>query len=435
MSQLTIPNFVLIPAGYRSGVVYQQLPRLNYMSFTRATNQATKINKEGFIERVGSDYPRIGYELNVDGVPSDCPTLSLEDEATNLIPDSEDFDTGSWTHTNITVTPENGPSPDGKYTADKLQQTATGVRYAYDNTVLVINEDAYFSVFAKAGRTGWFAMGLYDFAGPTTDSAIGTFDLVNGVVGNTSLSSISLLGRVEISIEKYPNGWYRCILKLNATSSGSWSARVYTSAQSINNITGTSGDNIYVWGAQVEVNDYCSSYIWTSGGTFTRSKESCNQPGASNNDLPQQSGLLYAEMRCFWDDTVGSQCVAISDGSSANVVGLIFSQPTSNEITCNMQKGSATLQLFSTTVADVTQYQKVACSWRDNNFQFYVNGVEVGNVIIGTSYPPNTFSEMNFGWAGGSTYPFYGACKDLRAYDTTKLSVAEITDLLITLTQ
>ena len=434
MSQQQNPNFALIPSGYKASVVYQQIPRLNYMSFTRAT-RATKINKDGYIERVSNSVPRIGYELNSDGVPSDCPALILENESTNLLADSEDFDAGAWTHTDITVTPENGPAPDGLFTADELQQTNTGTKYAYDNAVLVLNEDAYFSVFAKAGRTGWFALGLYDFAGPTTDQAIGTFDLVNGVVGSTSLSSLSLLGKVEISIEKYPNGWYRCILKLNATSSGSWSARVYSSAQSINDITGTSGDNIFVWGAQVEVNDYCSSYIWTSGGTFTRSQETCNQPGASNDNLPQQSGLIYAEMRCFWDDTVGSQCVAISDGSSANVVGLIFSQPTANEVQCLMQENFATLQNFTTTVPDVTQYQKLACSWRDNDFQFYVNGVKVGHVMMGSGFGPNTFTEMNFGWAGGSTYPFFGACKDLRAYDTTTLTIEEISELLTTLTQ
>ena len=59
---------------------YKPLP------FTTTRNSiATRVNKEGLIEVVGNDIPRIDYTDSSDGV------LLLENSSTNLITYSEDF--------------------------------------------------------------------------------------------------------------------------------------------------------------------------------------------------------------------------------------------------------------------------------------------------------------------------------------------------------
>ena len=57
--------------------------------FSRATS-ATRVNKQGLIETVGSNEPRIDFLNDSNGA------LKLEPSRTNLIPYSEDFSTNNW---------------------------------------------------------------------------------------------------------------------------------------------------------------------------------------------------------------------------------------------------------------------------------------------------------------------------------------------------
>lgn len=426
------PNFALIPAGYKTNLVYQQVPRQNYMTFAR-TSKATRINKDGYIEEIASGTPRIDYELSVNGKPSLCPSILLEEERTNEILDSADFDAASWVHTSVNVQAEIAPSPDGLQTADKLQVASGGIRYAYDNISLSTIDDTFFSCFAKAGTTGWFALGLVDAFGPTTDEAIGTFDLINGVVGDTT-NSVNITP--ELEIQKYPNGWYRCILIMRSTSSaGSWGARVYASVQSETDLTGFTNDYVVVWGAQVEQSypgHTLSSYIPSSGGATLRGAETLIQSGGSGNLLPSNSGLIYAEMKYFNTDFSYSFAIGISDGTAANYVALYFAAP--NIIRGYLQINSVNVAIFDTTDYDVTQWNKCAFSWKDNDFRFYVNGELIDYTSLGFSFPPETLNGVEFGAAGGGTSEYQGRCKEVQVYDTTTLNYGQLNELLTTLT-
>ena len=56
------------------------------LPFTTTRNSiATRVNKEGLIEVVGRDVPRIDYTDSADGV------LLLENSATNVLPKSNNF--------------------------------------------------------------------------------------------------------------------------------------------------------------------------------------------------------------------------------------------------------------------------------------------------------------------------------------------------------
>ena len=93
---------------------YKPLP----FSFER-DSIATRVNKEGLIEVVGKDKPRIDYTDSADGV------LLLENSATNLITYSEDFSNSYWTKggqgSGIApiVTAEYAISPDGTQNGEK----------------------------------------------------------------------------------------------------------------------------------------------------------------------------------------------------------------------------------------------------------------------------------------------------------------------------
>jgi hypothetical protein len=84
MSTYDKASLVLIPSGTKEGVVFSQKPTNGDGDFTfsRAT-AATRVNADGLIESVTDNVPRLDY------TDSSCPSLLLEPQRTNLIPQSE----------------------------------------------------------------------------------------------------------------------------------------------------------------------------------------------------------------------------------------------------------------------------------------------------------------------------------------------------------
>jgi hypothetical protein len=78
------PKLALIPSGYKQDKVYSVLPNNGDGDFTfKRTSSATRINKDGVIETVASDVPRLDYS------DSNCPVLLLEPTRTNLYLNSD----------------------------------------------------------------------------------------------------------------------------------------------------------------------------------------------------------------------------------------------------------------------------------------------------------------------------------------------------------
>ena len=85
-------SLITIPSGYKSGVVYSQVPTsgLGDLDFTRAST-ATRINSSSLIESVASGVPRLTYPIG-----GGCPSLLLEPQRTNILQRSEQFDNAYW---------------------------------------------------------------------------------------------------------------------------------------------------------------------------------------------------------------------------------------------------------------------------------------------------------------------------------------------------
>ena len=73
------PIFAMIPSGYKASTLYTPIPidGGGDFTFTRST-VATRMNKDGLIEEVAANVPRLDYK------DSNCPTLLLENSSTNL---------------------------------------------------------------------------------------------------------------------------------------------------------------------------------------------------------------------------------------------------------------------------------------------------------------------------------------------------------------
>jgi len=397
------PSFALIPSGFKSQKVYSVLPEsgVGDLLFDRSNNTATRINKDGLIESVAADIPRLNYEVT-NGVVDSCPHLLLEMNSTNMVVQSNNFTAGGWNFSNLTVTGSNTTSPEGKINASKL--TTSNVNHSLFLDLTVTESTEYsFSFFIKRGTM--------------TELKYRVNDLSN------SANIISPTSYYAQTSSKY---WER-ISATFTTSSGCTSIRFIPVTSS--GVTGT----VFLYGCQVEEESYATSYIPTSGTTQSRASESCTGAGDVNT-FNSVEGILYAEMKRDIATDNGFRRVTINDGSLNNTVRLGYSTVT-NEI-----KGVVTINPSSPvslvfTGLSVTEFRKMALLYKANRIELWVDGSKrAENTTTSVTFPANTLNDLSFQHSNGSD-KLRAKVKDVRYYDTDGMSNTEVTNLLTQLTQ
>jgi len=378
----------LIPSGTKASKLYSVLPANGNGDFTHDRNltTATRVNKDGLIEGVAADVPRLDYPL-IDGVVQDCPALLLEPQRTNNLPYAEQFDNAAWSKGNSTVTANQAISPDGSQTADLLQLTSAGGN-VFDG--VGGSGDYAFSVFAKYVDAQFIRL--------RSTGSYAYFDIQNGSVGSTINVS-------STKIEDYGNGWYRCTVVGNNTNS---LAQIFVSDTDGSN-TGTG--SVYIWGAMFEAGSYATSYIPTEGSSVTRSAETAN--GAGNSTVFNDSeGVLYAEFSALANDST-TRVITINDTSNQlteRVQLFILGTSMKGRVT----DGGVTQGEVSGTPT-LTDNNKIAFKYKANDFALWINGVEVDTSSSGST--PSGLDTIRFD-AGTGGSPFYGNFKDIKVYNT-----------------
>lgn len=229
------------------------------ITFTRAST-ASRVNSKGLIEIVPSGVPRIDF----DPVTLECKGLLIEEERTNLLIYSENFDNAVWTKTRCSITPNVIIAPDGTLTADKLvEDTTASVSHPLQCGVTVAaNTSVTLSVFAKAGERGFVILRL----SPDGTNLIACgFDLTNGIAGTVVLGGNGTGASATITADE--NDWYKCSLSgIPSTTVANPIAVFYPSTSASYSGTGfiytgdgTSG--LYIWGAELNAAAFPASYI------------------------------------------------------------------------------------------------------------------------------------------------------------------------------
>jgi hypothetical protein len=162
---------------------------------------------------------------------------------TNLALYSQQFDNAAWTFlANATVTPNSTAAPDGTTTADTLVRTATGNHFiGQPVTGTFASKTLTFSVWLRAGTlTGNIVLRIRDG---------GSTEYGNAVVTPTST-------------------WTR--YTVTGTFPGGAAANCYFYIDPAND-TGSAGDTLFMWGAQLEIGSSATTYVPTtsSGGDYT----------------------------------------------------------------------------------------------------------------------------------------------------------------------
>lgn len=224
-------------------------PRITYSR----SSSGTYVDAGGVIQSAATNVARFDHN------PSTLESLGLlvEEARTNSNTYSEYFHVGNWTITSGSLIPNNVTAPNNTLTAQKLvTSTATAQQRIVSNGFSVPAGTYTFSVYVKAA--GFSFMRLEHGA----DTTIVNFDLAQGVLGtNTGNGTIINVG----------NGWYKCSMQIVASTTLS-DIRIYVIGSATDargsTLAGNGVGGIYIWGAQVELGAFPTSYIPTPA-TFT----------------------------------------------------------------------------------------------------------------------------------------------------------------------
>jgi hypothetical protein len=360
---------------------YKPLP----FNFERGSS-ATRVNKEGLIELVGGNQPRVDYLDSEDGV------FLLEKEATNLITYSEDFDNSYWTKSGASVT-SGFVSPDGTNNAFKLvEDTSTGIHQLTRSITNTVANQYSISVFVKENTRNWIRLSSGD----------GGY-----VFFNISDNTIGIQTNAVGVIEDIGNGWKRC--KITFTAAGTNGSATLRIAES-DGVVSYVGQNksVYVYGMQYEQGSYATSYIPTQGSAQTRVQETAS--GSGNSEVFNDSeGVLFLDISALANDGT-SRRISISDGGTSNRVSIEIDE-TADRLKLFIDSNSLQVDNIG-----LTNFTKICGKYKANDYSLWVNGFELATLTT-SSNVPSGLDRLNFD-GGNLSNDFYGNTKQLQYFDT-----------------
>lgn len=336
-------------------------------SFTRATT-ATRTNSSGLIEEVSSGIARVDWSVGGE------PNTLLEPQRTNLVQYSEDF--SQWQQYLVTTTPNSAISPDGTLNADKI--TATNVDPYLFILANVTATEHTFSFYYKgeADSIGKEARVLFWFIGTATGANLSVPFTLTG-------------------------GWQRFESKVTPTGAGTLALRIDFPANNAN-----IGDYGYLWGAQLEVGAYATSYIPTTSTSVTRNADSFTLSNVyTSGKITDAGGTWFVEIRgnvALTRDANVPNFLFISNNSSggglgANVLAIGNVGFTNSRMYIFKLINGAYTQLAVTTTTTI----KIAIKWNGSTADVFVNGVKV---VTNTAF---TTTNMEFLVGNGTDVPKY----------------------------
>jgi len=402
MSLYDKASLIMTPSGAKATKLYSHKPHNGNGDFTfdRSTT-ATRVNKDGLIETVAADVPRLDYPL-IDGVVQDCPALLLEPSRTNLMANSENISTWSSSGT-LTKTLSIDVSPDGSQTADRIQEpTGVGFHYIYQQGSCSANSTHTGSIFVKkvSSETNFMGVVLF-YTGVTSKIAYGIINTVEGTIVSSS-STIT----PTFKVDDYGDYWRFSITATDTGSNTLCRFGVYATLSTDGITLGAGISSIRtIWGAQLEQGSYPTSYIPTSGSAVTRNADVCNSAGTSA-EFNDSEGVLYLECAAIANDST-YKLTSISDGSSSNRVSLGYHN-TDNRLYAQLNDGDSIQVATYYDLNDATENNKFAFKYKSNDCSIFLNGFEVFTDTVATM--PSGLSEFNFNHT--DNLPLYGNLKE-----------------------
>ncbi len=372
------PKLALIPSAYKAGTLYSPLPTNGDGDFTFSRNSvATRVKKDGLIEEVAIDTPRLDYS---DG---GCPSLLLEPSRTNYV---QNQNVNSYAQNLADVTLSDSVSPDGSINCFRVEGTSSGLRVGIATFATTIGNTYTGSVYVrKVSGSDTAQIVDVDFASPTT---------------------------INITTE-----WQRFDITRTATQT---TGRIFVNVSQI-------GDVIEVFGFQLEEGSYATSYIPTNGSIATRNTDLCVNSGNANvfND---NEGVLFVETKAF-ADLDDNRYMMISDGAFTPYTNhIIFQYRTDGTLRVYVGGLGGSNIAFIVSSIDLSENHKIAFQYKLNDNKLFIDGIEQSPYAPFVETTLSGLNNLSFALNNNVNFTWRATVKDARYYDTV-LTDAELTEL------
>jgi hypothetical protein len=351
------------------------------------------------------NYPRITYQ-NGRGA------LLSEPQRTNLLTYSQQFDNGVWDKPVATITVNTIISPDGTQNADTITCNGTGYQFVRQSIFGGTNQSCACSVYAQRGNARYFA---FRNSGNTSAHDIFDFDSSSWVTNNTGAT---------LSYEVLNNGWFRLMSVNSNVNNSYWSCFPTDSTSGVENTT-SSNLTVYVWGAQGEQNaTYVSSYIPTTSATVTRPADSTNNTSATSV-IGQTEGVIYSDL--YFEPNGAERNYIYLNDSTGYIAGFCYLVgTTTNRLALDLYNNPYTQQFSAQSPVLTAGRYKAAIAYKQNDFAFYLNGVQIATDNSGTV---PTLDRVYIGQGSDLGFPQGGPVFTTALFNTrlTNTQLAELT--------
>ena len=362
----------------------------NLITFTRSST-GTYVGADGLIKYAGADEPRFDH----DSSTGESLGLLIEESRTNLITYSEDFSQSVWAKQNgFSITSNTAIAPDGTLTADTASRVNLNAEYLYQNLntpagtytlscwIKSVNASSSFSIASYSGADGYQ---------PSSFTATNTWERFSHTV----------------TVSNPVTGFYPCIPSV-------------------------SGEQFYIWGAQVEAGSFPTSYIPTSASTVTRQPDTAQITGTN---FSSWYNAVESTILCDYSHIMSSYNAGQASGNERlyrfRAVG--GNDTRIDYVTYNSfhpyiaADGVAVASLGGFTGLYNNQLNKTAVVVKQNDFAVASDGSLKSTDNNGTWPPNNTITEVSIGSQSGGN-ALNGHIKKL-IYYPTRLTNAQLQSL------
>lgn len=398
-------SLVQIPSAFRNSKLYSPIPESGNGDFNHVRSSvATRINKQGLIEEVTFNVPRLDYPV-IDGIVQNCPNLLLEPERINLISDSQEFD--GYYKNSVSVEDNYDISPDGNINASLITATNTFAAFFSNYDINAIPNELYtISLFVRKTNNSPTDLSIAE----DWSSTFLVFDLDEGEIVSNPYG-------VPTKVKKYKNNWYR--VEYTITSADIGEPFTFIASRIFFPNGSAVGTNFQVFGHQIEKGSYASSYIKTVGSQVTRALDNC-YGGSIDVGVELNEGTLFIDTKA--SDTDDKKLIVLTSGSGDRIT---FGVKPNGDLEFVVVFNNVQYVNYSTNIAG--ERKKVAISFKNNEVKIYVNSSLI--FTDNTTQVRPLLNTLNFKGANPTfPYYYYGETKELTLFNES-LSNSEMQNL------
>lgn len=361
---------------YRCSVVSNQSAgTANYVGFGNIGNNGDTIFAWGAQLNEGTlkDYQKTETRLNIprlDYSNGTCPSILVEPQRTNLALWSSSFTNVMWN--TVSVTSNTTTAPDGTLTADTYNASQSN--------------ELWQPITASTSTT--YTMSLYVKLGTATNLCL----VVNNgaawnTIGGQSFDSSDGLNT---------STWTR--IKFTFTTPSTLPIGVINFHIGGNAETGLtqSTGTAYIWGAQLELGSYQTSYIPTTSASVTRNADTIFKTGATSL-IGQTEGTLFVDLYFNHSNTTTNIDTRIWSVWNSVNNALISIWARDNDLRYQVFDSSVGLNIENSITASDARH-KIALAYNGTNLAVYMDGNQITNTTMSAAAPSTSILGISSFW-------------------------------------